>query len=34
MVIITSTARYGTVSGDPLAENTETLIFVGLEKRS
>lgn len=33
MVIITSTARYATATGEPLAENTETLIFVGLEKR-
>lgn len=34
MVIITSTARYRTVDGEPLAENTETIIFVGLEKTS
>lgn len=34
MVIITSTARYATLEGEPLAQNTETIIFVGLEKRS
>ena len=33
MVIITSTARYATTDGEPLAENTETIIFVGLEKQ-
>ncbi|MFS3126870.1 MaoC family dehydratase N-terminal domain-containing protein [Nocardioides sp. Bht2] len=33
MVIITSTARYATDTGEPLAENTETIIFVGLERR-
>lgn len=32
MVIITSTARYRTADGEPLAENTETIIFVGLEQ--
>lgn len=32
MVIITSTARYSTVAGEALAENTETIIFVGLNK--
>ncbi len=34
MVIITSTARYATEQGEPLAENTETIIFVGLEKQA
>ncbi|MEQ6902547.1 MaoC family dehydratase N-terminal domain-containing protein [Nocardioides sp. YIM 152588] len=34
MVIITSTARYATDEGEPLAQNTETIIFVGLEKRA
>ena len=34
MVIITSTARYATVEGEPVAENTETIIFVGLEKKA
>ncbi|WP_235738797.1 FAS1-like dehydratase domain-containing protein [Nocardioides alcanivorans] len=34
MVIITSTARYATAEGEPLAENTETIIFVGLEQKS
>lgn len=33
MVVITSTARYATAEGEPLAENTETIIFVGLEKK-
>lgn len=34
MVIITSTARYRTVEGEPLADNTETIIFVRLEKEA
>jgi hypothetical protein len=34
MVIITSTARYATLEGEPLADNTETIIFVGLEKQA
>jgi hypothetical protein len=33
MVVITSTARYATDAGEPLAENAETIIFVGLEQR-
>ncbi|TYL46016.1 MaoC family dehydratase [Nocardioides sp. BGMRC 2183] len=34
MVIITSTARYATDAGEPLAQNAETLIFVGLEQKA
>lgn len=34
MLIITSTARFTTVEGEPLAENSETIIFVGLEATS
>jgi hypothetical protein len=34
MVVITSTARYATDQGEPLAQNTETIIFVGLEKKA
>ncbi|PVG80807.1 hypothetical protein DDE18_21390 [Nocardioides gansuensis] len=31
MLVITSTARFATVEGEPLAENSETIIFVSLE---
>lgn len=34
MVIISSTASYATIEGEPLAENRETIIFVGLKGRA